>query len=79
MQQKMTDIHKGRYQCSTVHNDTVFDTGIMSLIITNAIEICSNVSENKRKCGGRSKVRTYDPLIKSQLLCQLSSAPRILN
>jgi hypothetical protein len=25
--------------------------------------------------GGRSRIRTYDPLIKSQLLCQLSYAP----
>ena len=26
--------------------------------------------------GGRSRIRTYDPLIKSQLLYQLSYAPR---
>jgi hypothetical protein len=26
-------------------------------------------------CGGRSRARTYDPLIKSQLLYQLSYAP----
>ena len=75
MQQKMTDIHKGRYKCGAVHNDTV----IMFHNSTNAIEICSNVSENKGKCGGRSRVRTYDPLIKSQLLCQLSYAHWILN
>ena len=28
-----------------------------------------------RENGGRSRIRTYDPLIKSQLLYQLSYAP----
>ncbi len=28
-----------------------------------------------KRFGGRSRTRTYDPLIKSQLLCQLSYAP----
>ncbi len=31
--------------------------------------------ENKGKFGGRSRTRTYDPLIKSQLLYHLSYAP----
>ncbi len=29
------------------------------------------------KIGRRSRIRTYDPLIKSQLLCQLSYAPTV--
>ena len=28
--------------------------------------------------GGRSRIRTYDPLIKSQLLYQLSYAPTVI-
>ena len=32
-----------------------------------------------RDRGGRSRVRTYDPLIKSQLLYQLSYAPTVPN
>jgi hypothetical protein len=31
--------------------------------------------ENLRRCGGRTRIRTLDPLIKSQLLYQLSYAP----
>jgi hypothetical protein len=30
----------------------------------------------KENFGGRTRTRTLDPLIKSQLLCQLSYAPR---
>ncbi len=33
------------------------------------------INDFNRKCGGRTRARTWDPLIKSQLLYQLSYAP----
>ncbi len=43
----------------------------------NKVKTPDFIKENRGLGGGRTRTRTLDPLIKSQLLCQLSYAPTV--